>query len=256
MPRTTSPDRPAAPAGTAALALTAVTKVHGSGESAVTALDGVTLTLERGTFTAVMGPSGSGKSTFLNCAAGLERPTSGAVRLGGADLSGLDENRLTALRRDRVGFVFQGYNLVPSLDVLRNVELPLLLGAGRVDPAWRDEVLRRVGLTDRLGHMPSQLSGGQQQRVAIARALVTRPDVVFADEPTGALDSRTGKQVLALLRDVVDATGQTVLMVTHDPAAASVADRVVFLRDGRLVDELVAPTAEHVAERMTALGEW
>ncbi|ATE54265.1 ABC transporter ATP-binding protein [Actinosynnema pretiosum] len=256
MPRTTSPDRPAPPTGTAALALTALTKVHGSGESAVTALDDVSLTLERGTFTAVMGPSGSGKSTFLNCAAGLERPTSGTVVLGGADLSGLDENRLTALRRDRVGFVFQGYNLVPSLDVLRNVELPLLLGAGRVDPAWRDEVVRKVGLTDRLHHMPSQLSGGQQQRVAIARALVTRPDVVFADEPTGALDSRTGKRVLELLRDVVDATGQTVLMVTHDPAAASVADRVVFLRDGRLVDELVAPTAEHVAERMTALGEW
>ncbi|MCT2587721.1 ABC transporter ATP-binding protein [Actinophytocola gossypii] len=241
---------------TAAISLSKVSKVYGSGPGAVTALDGVSLTLSRGSFTAVMGPSGSGKSTFLHCAAGLDRPTSGSVRLGETDLSGMSENELTELRRTRVGFVFQAYNLVPSLTVRENIQLPVLLGAGAPDAAWFAHVVETVGLTDRLAHRPSELSGGQQQRVAIARALVTRPDVVFADEPTGALDTRTGAQVLRLLRSVVESTGQTVLMVTHDPAAASVADRVVFLADGRLAGALEAPTVKVVAERMTRLGEW
>ncbi|MFD7657735.1 ABC transporter ATP-binding protein [Actinosynnema sp. NPDC059797] len=236
--------------------MSAVSKVYGSGDRAVTALNGVSIDLPRGGFTAVMGPSGSGKSTFLHCAAGLDRPTSGSVLLGGTDLAALDEKRLTAVRRDRIGFVFQAYNLVPSLTVEQNVELPLLLGAGAPDPAWRRHVVERVGLADRLGHRPAQLSGGQQQRVAIARALITRPDVVLADEPTGALDSRTGRQVLELLRDVVDGTGQTVLMVTHDPLAASYADQVVFLRDGGLAGSLAHPSPEAIAERMTQLGEW
>ncbi|WP_189223924.1 ABC transporter ATP-binding protein [Saccharothrix coeruleofusca] len=236
--------------------LSAVSKVHGSGDRAVTALDAVSIDLPRGTFTAVMGPSGSGKSTFLHCAAGLDRPTSGSVLLGGTDLAALDEKRLTEVRRERVGFVFQAYNLVPSLTVEQNIVLPLLLGAGAPDREWLGHVVRRVGLADRLHHLPSQLSGGQQQRVAIARALITRPDAVLADEPTGALDSRTGRQVLELLRDVVDSTGQTVLMVTHDPVAASYADRVVFLTDGRLAGALDRPSPEAVAERMTQLGEW
>jgi len=243
-------------AATTAISLSDVSKVYGSGPGAVTALDGVSLTLSRGSFTAVMGPSGSGKSTFLHCAAGLDRPTSGSVRLGQTDLAGMKENELTELRRTRVGFVFQAYNLVPSLTVRENVELPLLLGAGEPDAAWFTHVVETVGLTDRLTHRPSELSGGQQQRVAIARALITRPDAVFADEPTGALDTRTGAQVLRLLRSVVESTGQTVLMVTHDPAAASFADRVVFLADGRLAGSLEAPSAKVIAERMTRLGEW
>ncbi|HEX2130658.1 MAG TPA: ABC transporter ATP-binding protein [Actinophytocola sp.] len=243
-------------AATTAISLSDVSKVYGSGPGAVTALDGVSLTLSRGSFTAVMGPSGSGKSSFLHCAAGLDRPTSGSVRLGQTDLAGMKENELTELRRTRVGFVFQAYNLVPSLTVRENVELPLLLGAGEPDAAWFTHVVETVGLTDRLTHRPSELSGGQQQRVAIARALITRPDAVFADEPTGALDTRTGAQVLRLLRSVVESTGQTVLMVTHDPAAASFADRVVFLADGRLAGSLEAPSAKVIAERMTRLGEW
>jgi putative ABC transport system ATP-binding protein len=241
---------------TAAISLAGVSKVYGSGPGAVTALDGISITLSRGTFTAVMGPSGSGKSTFLHCAAGLDRPTSGTVRLGELDLSGLSERRLTEVRRSRIGFVFQAYNLVPSLTVRQNIELPLLLGAGAAEPGWLEHVVSTVGLGDRLTHRPSELSGGQQQRVAIARALITRPDAVFADEPTGALDTRTGRQVLELLRSVVDSTGQTVLMVTHDPAAAAFADRAVFLADGRLAGALENPSALAIAERMTRLGEW
>ncbi|GAB3456907.1 ABC transporter ATP-binding protein [Actinophytocola sediminis] len=241
---------------TAAVSLTDVAKVYGAGPGAVTALGGVTISLSRGTFTAIMGPSGSGKSTFLHCAAGLDRPTSGVVRLGDLDLTGMRERELTEVRRSRVGFVFQAYNLVPSLTVRQNIELPLLLGAGTPEPGWLEHVVTTVGLADRLAHRPAELSGGQQQRVAIARALITRPDVVFADEPTGALDTRTGRQVLELLRTVVRSTGQTVLMVTHDPAAASFADRVVFLADGQLAGSLEAPTAAAVAERMTGLGEW
>ncbi|MGW5049860.1 ABC transporter ATP-binding protein [Actinokineospora sp. NPDC004072] len=239
-----------------ALGLHEVRKVYGRGGGAVTALDGVTVGLPAGSFTAVMGPSGSGKSTFLHCAAGLDKPTSGRVVLGGTDLTGMGEKALTALRRDRVGFIFQAYNLLNALDVEQNITLPLRLAGRAADPAWLREVAHRVGIADRLRHRPAELSGGQQQRVAIARALVTRPDVVLADEPTGALDTRTGRQVLELLRELVDTTGQTVLMVTHDPVAASYAHSVLFLADGRLAGSLARPTPETVAERMTHLGEW
>jgi putative ABC transport system ATP-binding protein len=243
------------PASDAAVALEAVTKTYGRGDGAVTALRGVTLEFAPGSFTAVMGPSGSGKSTFLHVAAGLDAPTSGTVRLGGTDLAGLNQTQLTVLRRERVGFVFQAFNLMPSLTVRQNVELPVRLGKGRLDRAWMAEVVERTGLSDRLRHRPSELSGGQQQRVAIARALVTRPDVLFADEPTGALDTNTSREILALIRDVVEGLGQTVVMVTHDPVAAARADRVVFLADGDVAGKLEAPSAERVAEHMTGLGD-
>jgi putative ABC transport system ATP-binding protein len=235
--------------------LDAVQKVYGKGDGAVVALDGVTLGFESGSFTAVMGPSGSGKSTFLHVAAGLDRPTQGTIRLGGVDIAGHSEARLTELRRDRVGFVFQAFNLMPSLTVAENIRLPVRLGKGRLDRDWLREILARTGLTDRLRHRPSELSGGQQQRVAIARALVTRPDVLFADEPTGALDTTTSREVLELLREIVDTTGQTVVMVTHDPTAAAHADRAVFLADGQVAGELESPSADTVAERMTHLGD-
>jgi putative ABC transport system ATP-binding protein len=236
--------------------LEAVSKVYGKGQGAVAALREVSVGIPGGTFTAVMGPSGSGKSTFLHCAAGLDVPSSGSVRLGGTELSGMDETRLTELRRKRIGFVFQAFNLIPALDVVENITLPLRLANTRVDREWLAEILRRVGLEGRSGHRPAQLSGGQQQRVAIARALVTRPEVVFGDEPTGALDTMTARDVLRLLREVVDGMGQTVVMVTHDPVAAAYADTVLFLADGRIVDSMTAPTAEKVAERMTRLGAW
>ena len=239
-----------------ALRLESVRKVYGSGANAVTALDGVTVGLPKGAFTAVMGPSGSGKSTFLHCAAGLDRPTSGRVLLGDTDLAGLKENALTELRRKRIGFVFQAYNLIPSLTVRENITLPLRFAGTRPDPKWLDEIVERVGIANRLDRRPAELSGGQQQRVAIARALVTRPEVLLADEPTGALDTRTGRQVLELLRGLVDSVGQTVLMVTHDPVAASFAHSVVFLADGRLAGELVSPTPDQVVRRLTGLGEW
>jgi putative ABC transport system ATP-binding protein len=203
-----------------------------------------------------MGPSGSGKSTFLNCAAGLDRPTSGSVWLGDVELSTLNETKLTEVRRQRIGFIFQAYNLLGALNVEENVTLPLRLAERRTDKAFLDQVLTAVGLGDYGRRRPSELSGGQQQRVAIARALITRPDVVVADEPTGALDTRSSKQVLELMRQVVDDMGQTVLMVTHDPVAASYADSVVFLADGRLAGELTRPTSDQVAARMTHLGEW
>jgi putative ABC transport system ATP-binding protein len=228
-----------------------VTKVYGSGDNAVSALRGISLELTDGSFTAVMGPSGSGKSTFLHMAAGLDRPTSGSVSLGGVDLSKLDEDGLSRLRRERVGFVFQSFNLVPSLSAADNITLPLRLDGRKADREWLDEVVDRVGLRERLAHKPGELSGGQQQRVAIARALVPRPAAVFADEPTGALDLRTGKDILGLLREAVDALGQTVVMVTHDPVAASHADEVVFLADGSVVERLQSPSADRVAERMT-----
>ncbi|MFI6532819.1 ABC transporter ATP-binding protein [Nonomuraea sp. NPDC050547] len=239
-----------------ALTLESVTKVHGSGRHAVTALNDVTMGVPHGSFVAIMGPSGSGKSTFLHCSAGLDRPTKGGVTLGGTRLAGLHEEQLTEFRRERVGFVFQAYNLLDSLTVAGNVGLPFRLGGGPVpDDRVRAELVN-VGLADMGDRYPGQLSGGQRQRVAIARALVTGPDVVFADEPTGALDTRTGGQVLRLLREVVDRTGQTVVMVTHDPVAASHADSVTFLADGRLAGELAGPTPEKVADRMTRLGEW
>ncbi|WP_079197841.1 ABC transporter ATP-binding protein [Streptomyces sp. CB03911] len=240
----------------AAVSLSEVTKVYGRGAGTVHALRGVSVDIPRGSFTAVMGPSGSGKSTFLHCAAGLDRPTGGTVTLGGSELTGLDETRLTRLRRDRIGFVFQAFNLMPSLTVLQNITLPLRLAGRRPDRAWLAEIVERVGLADRTGHRPAELSGGQQQRVAVARALVTRPEVVFGDEPTGALDTVTAKEVLGLLRQTVDELGQTVVMVTHDPVAASYADTVLFLADGALADALTAPTAELVADRMSRLGAW
>ncbi len=220
------------------------------------ALRGLTMSFADGTFTAVMGPSGSGKSTFLHCAAGLVQPTSGTVTVGGTDLAGLDDTRLTKLRRDRIGFIFQSFNLLPALTVMQNITLPLQLAGQRPDRNLIRTVVQRVGLAERLGHLPSQLSGGQQQRVAIARALVTRPAVVFADEPTGALDTRTAASVLGLLRESVDTARQTLVMVTHDPVAASYADRVVFLADGAFAGELLRPTADAVAARMTRLGAW
>ncbi|WP_033351501.1 ABC transporter ATP-binding protein [Kitasatospora aureofaciens] len=239
-----------------AVELRSVEKKYGRGAGEVAALRDLSLSFDRGSFTAVMGPSGAGKSTFLHCAAGLDRPTSGSVWLAGTDLGTLDEAQLTMLRRERVGFIFQAYNLLGSLTVAENITLPLLLAGVAAEPGWLDQVARRVGLSDRLQHRPAQLSGGQQQRVAIARALITKPEVIFADEPTGALDSRTGRQVLSLLREIVDRDGNTVVMVTHDPVTASFAQRVVFLADGAFAEEMAAPTADRVAARMTRLEEW
>ncbi|MFJ5675718.1 ABC transporter ATP-binding protein [Streptomyces sp. NPDC093097] len=227
-------------------------KTYGTGETRVTALDAVTVEFARGRFTAVMGPSGSGKSTLMHCMAGLEPVTSGSARIGGVELSALNDRQLTELRREKVGFVFQGFNLLPTLTALENITLPLRLAGRRPEQAWLDTVVATVGLAGRLAHRPAQLSGGQQQRVAVARALISRPEIVFADEPTGNLDSRSGAEVLGFLRDSVRELGQTAVMVTHDPVAAAYADRVVFLADGRLVDELNDPTADAVLDRMLA----
>jgi putative ABC transport system ATP-binding protein len=230
------------------------TKVFGTGDAAVRALDGVTLDIASAAFTAVMGPSGSGKSTLLHCMAGLDSLTSGRVLLGDRDLAGLSDQDRTVLRRERVGFVFQAFNLVPTSSALDNIRLPFTLGGRTPDPAWLDEIVKTVGLAHRLGHRPSELSGGEQQRVAVARAMITRPDVIFADEPTGNLDSRAGAEVLGFLRRAVDEFGQTIVMVTHDPVAASHAGSVVFLSDGRVVDEMREPTAQRVLDRMSAFG--
>jgi putative ABC transport system ATP-binding protein len=230
-----------------------VSKTYG-GEQPVVALADVDAWFLKGTATAVMGPSGSGKSTLLHCAAGLDRPSSGRVRIGDTDLSSMSDKALTKLRRNRIGFVFQAFNLVGALTVEQNILLPSRLSGSRPDRAWLAEVVDRVGLGDRLGHRPSELSGGQQQRVAIARALVTRPEVIFCDEPTGALDTQTAAEVLTLLRSVVDDTGQTVIMVTHDPVAASYADRVMVLADGRIVQDMPQPGAERIAEQLARLG--
>jgi putative ABC transport system ATP-binding protein len=238
-----------------ALQLDTITRDFGSGDGIVRALDGVTLSFERGSFTAVMGPSGSGKSTLLQSAAGLDRPTSGRVRLGELELSSLGEKALARVRRERLGFVFQSFNLLGALTAAQNVALPSRLAGRRLRREQVSAALAAVGLEGRAGHRPAQLSGGQQQRVAIARALVGEPEMLFADEPTGALDLRAGRDVLALLRDTVDRGGRTLVMVTHDPSAAAYADRVVFMADGRLAGELHAPTTEQVAERMNRLGE-
>jgi putative ABC transport system ATP-binding protein len=243
-----------------AVRLTGARRVYGGGDRAVVALDDLTLGFAPGTFTAIMGPSGSGKSTLLQCAAGLDRLTAGTVHLGGVDVGALSEQRRTVLRRDRIGFVFQAFNLVASLTAAQNVELPLRLAGRRPAPAAVRAALAEVGLADRAGHRPGELSGGQQQRVAIARALITRPDVVFADEPTGALDTAASREVLGLLRAAVDGHGQTVVMVTHDPVAASYADEVVFLRDGRIADRLggaarLPGRAEQIAALMTRLEQ-
>ena len=230
-----------------------LSKTYGAGETRVTALDDVTVAFAAGEFTAIMGPSGSGKSTLMHTMAGLDSAGSGEVWVGDTALSGLKDKGLTALRRDRVGFVFQQFNLLPTLTAGENITLPLDIAGRKPDPEWLAQVVAAVGLQDRLGHRPSELSGGQQQRVACARALASRPAVVFADEPTGNLDSRAGAEVLAFLRRSVVELGQTVVMVTHDPVAASYADRVVFLADGRLVGELREPTAETVLDRIKAL---
>jgi putative ABC transport system ATP-binding protein len=234
----------------AAVALVQVTKTYSGG---VRALNDVSLSVRSGTFVAVMGPSGSGKSTLMHCAAGLDTPGSGNVFIDGTEIGRLNETRRTELRRQRVGFVFQSYNLVPSLSIADNITLPLRLAGKTPDRAWLRVLVDRVGLTDQLGRRPAELSGGQQQRAAIARALVTKPAVVFGDEPTGALDLRTAREVLDLFRDLVNGFGQTVVMVTHDPAAAAHADRVLVMADGRLVDTLQAPTAAELAHRITTL---
>ncbi|RIK15667.1 MAG: peptide ABC transporter ATP-binding protein [Acidobacteria bacterium] len=240
----------------AALAASAtdLTKTYGSGETAVRALDGVSVGIEAGRFTAIMGPSGSGKSTLMHLLAGLDNPTGGRVFLGDTELTSLSDKQLTTLRRRSVGFVFQAFNLLPTLTARQNIRLPLDLAGRGTDPEWERLVVDELGLGDRLGHRPGELSGGQQQRVALARALVTRPEVIFADEPTGALDSTTGAEVLALLRRSVDEWGQTVVMVTHDVGAAAVADRVLLLADGRIAGDLVEPDADAVLESVRALG--
>ncbi|WP_406084824.1 ABC transporter ATP-binding protein [Micromonospora zamorensis] len=236
-----------------AIRLRSVTRTYGAGDGAVTALNDLSLSFTEGTFTAVMGPSGSGKSTLLQCAAGLDRPTSGSVLLGETDLTTLNETKLTLLRRERIGFVFQSFNLLPALTAEQNVALPLRLAGRRPGRSQVQDVLAQVGLAGRAKHRPGEMSGGQQQRVAIARALITQPEVLFGDEPTGALDSTTSREVLTMLRAMADEQRQTIVMVTHDPVAASYADRVVFLADGRLNGELEAPTAEAVAARMTQM---
>jgi putative ABC transport system ATP-binding protein len=241
------------PSGVAARALDAV-KVYGTGDAAVRALDGVTVEFGHGRYTAIMGPSGSGKSTLLHCMAGLDRLTSGQVFIGGVELGSLHERDVTRLRRDKVGFVFQAYNLVPTLTALENITLPMDIAGRDPDQMWLDTVIDTIGIRDRLKHVPSELSGGQQQRVAAGRALSSRPEIVFADEPTGNLDSKTGAELLEFLQRAVREFGQTIVMVTHDPVAAGYADRVVFLVDGRVVEEMEAPTAERVLDRMKTLG--
>ena len=240
---------------TAAARTVDAVKTYGKGQTEVRALDGVTVEFPTGRFTAIMGPSGSGKSTLLQTTAGLDTLTSGQAFIGDADVSTLNDQKLTILRRDHVGFIFQAYNLVPTLTALENITLPLMLAGRKGDQAWIDRVVDILGLGGRLTHRPSELSGGQQQRVAVARALATRPAIIFADEPTGNLDSRAGAEVLQFMRQAVDDMGQTIVMVTHDPVAASYADRIVFLADGRIVDEMQQPTAERVLERMKRFGE-
>jgi putative ABC transport system ATP-binding protein len=230
------------------------TKVYGSGETGVRAIDDVTVEFAAGRFTAIMGPSGSGKSTLMHCAAGLDTLTSGEVFVGDVALGSLSDRELTLLRRDRIGFVFQSYNLIPTLTALENITLPTALAGRKPNREWLDGVIETVGLQDRLSHRPSELSGGQQQRVAVARALATRPQIVFADEPTGNLDSRAGAEILEFMSQAVRDLAQTIVMVTHDPAAAAYADRVVFLGDGTIVGELAEPTAESVINRMQQLG--
>jgi len=229
-------------------------KVYGEGDNEVRALDGVSVGFEPGRFTAIMGPSGSGKSTLMQCAAGLDRLTAGQVLIGDVDISTLNEKQLTLLRREQVGFIFQQFNLLPTLTAEENITFPLDLAGARPDPEWMDHVVQTVGLGDRLSHKPSELSGGQQQRVAVARALVERPRIIFADEPTGNLDSHSSTEILAFMRNAVNEFAQTVVMVTHDPVAATHADRVLFLSDGEIVDELLQPTREAVLERMGQLS--
>ncbi|MCQ4206835.1 MULTISPECIES: ABC transporter ATP-binding protein [Streptomyces] len=235
---------------TAAARATDLSKVYGQGETQVVALDRVSVEFRQAEFTAIMGPSGSGKSTLMHCVAGLDTFSSGSVRIGETELGSLKDKQLTRLRRDKIGFIFQAFNLLPTLTALENITLPMDIAGRKADKQWLENVIQMVGLADRLGHRPSQLSGGQQQRVAVARALASKPDIIFGDEPTGNLDSRSGAEVLGFLRNSVRELGQTVVMVTHDPVAAAYADRVIFLADGRIVDEMHAPTADTVLDRM------
>jgi len=241
---------------TTAVAARAVgaTKIYGEGETEVRALDGVSVEFERGAYTAIMGPSGSGKSTLLHCIAGLDTLTSGQVFLGDIDLSSLNEKKLTQARRDKIGFIFQTYNLIPTLTAMENITLPMSLAGRHGDPEWIDRIVDTVGLRPRLTHRPSELSGGQQQRVAVARALASQPEIIFADEPTGNLDSRSGAEILEFMRTAVHNFGQTIVMVTHDPNAAAYASRVIFLADGKIVDEIREPTAEAILDKMHRLG--
>jgi putative ABC transport system ATP-binding protein len=252
MSATMEPAAVAAQTGAAARAVD-LTKVYGHGDAAVRALDGVSVDFDRGHYTAIMGPSGSGKSTLLHCMAGLDAPTSGHVFIGDVDLTALSEKQLTLLRREKVGFVFQTFNLIPTLSAAENITLPLDIAGDKPDPAWFDTVVDTVGLRDRLSHRPSELSGGQQQRVAGARALVSRPEIIYADEPTGNLDSHASHELLEFLRSAVKDHGQTIVMVTHDAVAASFSDRIVFLEDGRIVDEMLQPTTERVLDRLKSL---
>tara|TARA_B100001013_G_scaffold310420_1_gene215195 strand:+ start:78 stop:824 length:747 start_codon:yes stop_codon:yes gene_type:complete len=238
----------------AAARMTDGTKVYGSDDTEVRALDGVTVDFEQGKFTAIMGPSGSGKSTLMHCVAGLDDLTSGSVHIGDVELGSLSDRDLTLLRRDKVGFVFQAYNLLPTLTAAENTTLPLDLAGRRPDSGWMDQVVESIGIADRLKHRPDELSGGQQQRVAVARALVSQPEIVFADEPTGNLDSKTGEEVLDFLRTAVEDLGQTMVMVTHDAGAAARAHRVLFLADGRIVDEMVEPTPDRILDHIKGLG--
>ncbi|HEX2849753.1 MAG TPA: ABC transporter ATP-binding protein [Acidimicrobiales bacterium] len=251
---TTAATTARAGSGTAARAVQA-TKIYGKGSTAVTALDAVDVEFAAGRFTAIMGPSGSGKSTLMHCLAGLDALTSGEVHLGATNLAGLNDKELTTVRRDRIGFVVPSFNLVPTLTALENITLPAALAGRKVEQVWLDAVIGTVGLRDRLAHRPSELSGGQQQRVAVARALAGRPEIIFADEPTGNVDSRAGAEILSFMRRAVHDLGQTIVMVTHDPVAAAYASRVVFLGDGRIVDEMDDPTADRVLDRMKRIGE-
>jgi len=241
---------PAAPPGTDAARAVAAVKVYGKGETMVRALDGIDVRFPSGQFSAIMGPSGSGKSTLMHCLAGLDRLTSGQVFIGDVELGGLDDRRLTTLRRDHVGFIFQTFNLVPTLTAIENMTLPLALAGRKPDEWWLQSVIATLAIGDRLKHKPSELSGGQQQRVAVGRALVTRPQIIFGDEPTGNLDSKASAEVMGLLRNAALELGQTVVIVTHDPMAAGFGDRVVFLEDGRIVDEMVEPTPQRIIDHM------
>ncbi len=239
---------------TTAASAVRVSKIYGRGDTAVHALDEIDVSFDTGRFTAIMGPSGSGKSTLMHCLAGLDTVTDGSILIGETDLATLSERQLTLLRRDRVGFIFQSFNLVPTLTAMENITLPMDLAGRSPDPVWIDQVVNTVGLADRTSHRPNELSGGQQQRVAVSRALASRPEIVFADEPTGNLDSTTGAEILDFMRRAVRELGQTIVMVTHDPVAASYSDRVVFLADGKIVDELYEPTPDTVLDRMKGLG--
>ncbi|WP_370421561.1 ABC transporter ATP-binding protein [Streptomyces sp. QH1-20] len=241
---------PHAPHGSIAARATDLSKVYGQGETRVAALDSVSVEFRRAEFTAIMGPSGSGKSTLMHCMAGLDSVSSGSTRIGDVELASLGDRQLTRLRRDRIGFIFQAFNLLPTLTALENITLPMDIAGRKADRAWLEQIVTTLGLSGRLAHRPSQLSGGQQQRVAVARALASRPEIIFADEPTGNLDSRSGAELLGFLHESVRALEQTVVMVTHDPVAASYADRVIFLADGHIVDELREPTADAVLDRM------